>query len=428
MLRPVHAQMLCEIASDPDASLDKVDIFALYDRFIHYLIDREVQKPGRYKRFDIPLRRRFNAAVALWLWERGEASTTTLADVPTAICKRIVAGVSHDLDDAALARELTAGCLVHKAGSTVYFGHRSIQEFLVAEYLFESDLLARSDGRPDLTRVASLLSREVGDFVLDRLRRQADRIAIARGWLEQLEFWQGADYVSQVTIHFLAQLTAIAEFSVAELWRSPWHVFLAYFAANKSTDFAATAGELNFAVDLLKQIDSKNSRAFGTVLYLLARIFHLTHPTPLPAGAEYLARLIQPSAISAAIKQASKGTTSLAIIKRTDELALWTLLSAVTISRDGSGSRELHLTLDIQDLCLALAPIVGTSLTTQSLPAGSELSVPLQLVLKATGLSNKQLDTIRPFFNDDALRSRIRPLTVDRRSRPAPSDKRAPGQ
>ena len=62
-----------------------------------------------------------------------------------AICDASVRRVAHNFDQHGLKRELIAGCLIEKGGGEIYFGHRSIQEFLAAEYLFETDMLARAD-------------------------------------------------------------------------------------------------------------------------------------------------------------------------------------------------------------------------------------------------------------------------------------------
>jgi hypothetical protein len=69
--RPVHAQMLCQIATDPDESLSHLSKYRLFDRFVHFLIDREVRKRGRDPVFSLEVRRNFNRALAYWLWGEG---------------------------------------------------------------------------------------------------------------------------------------------------------------------------------------------------------------------------------------------------------------------------------------------------------------------------------------------------------------------
>ncbi|MEL4486227.1 hypothetical protein AAEH76_22040, partial [Shewanella algae] len=67
--RPVHAQMLCEIAAHPDQLRTDMSVYELFDSFVHYLLLRELEKRGRDKDFPIKVRRRFNASLAWWLWE-----------------------------------------------------------------------------------------------------------------------------------------------------------------------------------------------------------------------------------------------------------------------------------------------------------------------------------------------------------------------
>lgn len=140
--RPVHAQMLCEIAAHPDQLRTDMSVYELFDSFVHYLLLRELEKRGRDKDFPIKVRRRLNASLAWWLWERGGASTTTLNDIPQPLCDEATRDISHSLQKEEMRRELIQGCLIEKGAQTIYF-HRSIQEFLAAEHLIETDLLQR---------------------------------------------------------------------------------------------------------------------------------------------------------------------------------------------------------------------------------------------------------------------------------------------
>lgn len=168
LVRPVHAQMLCQIATDRDLALANLSKYGLFDRFVHFLLDREVKKRGRDQKFSLEVRRQFNRALALWLWEQGGVSTVTLASVPAQLCRRATAGVQHDYDDNALRKELTAGCLVEKGTSgTIFFGHRSLQEFLVAEELIETDLGRTSPDDQSALWPLSLATPEVASFVAE---------------------------------------------------------------------------------------------------------------------------------------------------------------------------------------------------------------------------------------------------------------------
>jgi hypothetical protein len=46
--RPIRAQMMCDIALDPELSLKHITKYDLYDRFVHHLFSREVDKKARF--------------------------------------------------------------------------------------------------------------------------------------------------------------------------------------------------------------------------------------------------------------------------------------------------------------------------------------------------------------------------------------------
>jgi hypothetical protein len=181
LVRPVHAQMLCDIATRTETTLRNVSKFQLYDQFVHFLIEREVDKKGRYPGFNIEIRRRFNASLAWWLWKNGGASTTSIATVPIALCYASGDLPFHEFDEQGLKRELIAGCLIEKGDDAVFFGHRSIQEFLVAEFLMRGDALLSQDGRPsDVTSLVSLLNHEIVENCIGWITKQefrADRVS-----------------------------------------------------------------------------------------------------------------------------------------------------------------------------------------------------------------------------------------------------------
>jgi hypothetical protein len=87
LVRPVHAQMLCQIATDPGLSRADLSKYRLFDLFVHFLLDREVNKRGRDPHFSLDIRRRFNRSLAFWLWSQGGVSTVTLASITPEICR-----------------------------------------------------------------------------------------------------------------------------------------------------------------------------------------------------------------------------------------------------------------------------------------------------------------------------------------------------
>jgi hypothetical protein len=180
--RPVHAQMLCQVAMADEMPLDDMDEFRLFDRFVTLLLEREVAKVGRYAAFNVEVRRRFNASVAWWLLTQSGAIGTSIDGIPLHICRATVEGVFHEFDDDGLRQELVAGCLVEKGDAQVYFGHRSIQEFLAAEHLFNTAFGSRAGvGRQTAVFDAvTYATPEVGSFLGQFFDRHPEGKARAR--------------------------------------------------------------------------------------------------------------------------------------------------------------------------------------------------------------------------------------------------------
>lgn len=417
MLRPVHAQMLCEIAADPEEDLSGGSIFDLYDRFIHYLIDREVRKPGRYPNFTVPVRRKFNAAVAWWLWDKATASTTTLADVPITLCYQAVGDTPHDLDEVGLKRELTTGCLIEKGGQTIYFGHRSLQEFLVAEYLWSTRLLEDTRARRcDLGKVWALLTNVISDFLIEWLRRSdVSQVELSRYWLQQLELVLSPE-LNIASLQFFSELVGAAKFTADEGFRSAWLVLLSYFRANGTFFGAPENTTIQFLKEARRSIDTSNERAIGALVSLCAFAVHYDFPDRRAVLDEFIQLLLPVELVAGAVERARRGVSAVVSVRRDQQPGFWCFLSACQITRD-TDTRESVITLDLRELMeratvLSRLPLARWDIL---VAAGTVISVPVAEFQRRVGLPRvprQQSDLFRAFFNDDKMRTRIRPLEV----------------
>jgi hypothetical protein len=138
--RPIHANMLCEVAADPETDISTLSLHALYDQFVERLMEREYQKPGRDKNIQPVSRLLFAKNLAWWMWRSHGLPSVLPDEIPVELVGRFAyEGMSYDL--MALRRELVAGSFFEKDNKqALYFPHRSFFEFLVAEYLRLSDI------------------------------------------------------------------------------------------------------------------------------------------------------------------------------------------------------------------------------------------------------------------------------------------------
>jgi hypothetical protein len=425
IVRPVHAQMLCDIATEPDVRIKGVAKFELYDTFVHYLIDREVKKRGRYGGFGIDVRRRFNSAVAWWLWEQGGASTTTLMDVPAKLCKEAVRGIDHDFDEAGLKRELTTGCLVAKAGGTIFFGHRSIQEFLVAEYLFDSNLLFRSDlGRGEFAKICGLVNTEVIDFLTGRVTQSSDNSVRAQQWLEQLDGWVAID-VPIKGFDLFVQVARAARLKL-DRWRSPWHLWIGFFLANSTSFRALTRPGAAYILDTISTANSKSGRmqAAALALWALSSLrctFSIERSVEdMQFFAQFVARWLPRDNVKQALAEVYRGKSVRVQVRRDEAVLWWGFLAAADIDRNDA-TKELRISVDLLSLEDEMAVVLGMGFAPDEI--GIEATLPrrdcsLAQVYRAMAdlsVREREIDAIRPFFNDESLRARIMPLVVQRK-------------
>ena len=135
IVRPVHAKMLVEVSSEQEEVFEKLSTYHLYDRFIHGLLRREIDKKGRDKKIGVYARRDFATRVAWWMWSQSGLRSTRVEKIPEGIIQHFVSAYPA-YEERELRRELIAGCFIDKNDSSaIYFPHRSFQEFLVSVHL-----------------------------------------------------------------------------------------------------------------------------------------------------------------------------------------------------------------------------------------------------------------------------------------------------
>ncbi len=415
--RPVHAQMLCEIAAYPESSLQNLTVYELFDTFVHYLLDRETQKKGRDANFDLAVRRSFNAALAWWLWERGGASTTTLADVPLQLCKEAASGVSHDLDDISLKRELIQGCLIEKAATTIYFGHRSLQEFLVADHLIETDLLENLATRQaSLEGVIRNLTPEVIEFITAGVQTHQDRRAAALRWFDRLVGFRASELPFQGFALFV-QLAQALLVQIGDPSASPWLVWLTFLQRSGARDFTQrTRNTFNVLADLFPLVHGKSEEAQAAASYALARVCQNLSAEETGSLSLAVGAMLDVPALKNAIGQVRGSRSSRHIVRRKDNFLLWSFLRSTSIDV----SSDLTLVFDARTLLSDANKALRIGFAEDGEGPAPLARLPVQMLYQALsrlGVSDRDIDAIRPYFTEPATRKSITPLEVEVRGK-----------
>jgi len=227
--RPVHAQMLCEIATDTDLDLNQIDDFSLYDKFITLLFQRESQKKSR-STFDEHTRRDFSSRVAWWLMIQGGSSNVASGQLPEDLLFTSLNELPGSLTKEQASEELMRGCLVEKdslEGKTLYFAHRSIQEFLCAEHIFNNILASASSLSPsELFKASAFSTPEICGFLYELFVRRPDGRERAALAIQQLSLMRAREALDmEKLLPFEVAYTVVSEKGVPA---DPWRLLLWY--------------------------------------------------------------------------------------------------------------------------------------------------------------------------------------------------------
>lgn len=426
LIRPVHAQMLCQIATDPEITLTGLSTHGLFDRFVHFLIDREVRKRGRDARFSHYARRRFNAALAMWLWREGGISTVSLSNVPARICRDASEGVAHDYDDEALRKELTAGCLVEKSGGTIYFGHRSLQEFLVAEALI-SEWRDPSSSNVDIHDVFRLVTPEIASFVVDAVSSSTELLGTAERWIEAMAGVRRTD-VPRPALRMLVEFASLQNVSIPAHDRDPWFAWLSYFVTNHALEFAPQgARAVDHLVVLTEQSRSTSLEHQAGVLLLATNALAATRTAHRFAPELFSAWLSPVYLRELTVSARKRGKGQFVIVRQDEDLGLWALLHSSSVKRSNGDAR---IVVDLNELTRRLLGVVRLGIVNETdkalEPRAASLEVPIQSIYRAWGLREAELERVRPFFSEEILDQKVKPLEVEiRGARPAGQGERA---
>lgn len=160
--RPVQLRILAEVLPQWNEDIDKLTVAILYSIFIDIVLEREQRKLAR-KLFNIDKRRSFARDLAYWLWINGKDINVSAESLPDFLFERYCKK-NEKLE--AIRRDLVSACFLNrKLGGTLYFPHRSFQEYLVAEYMV--DRLATN--QMTFSQADASANAEILDFIREMI-------------------------------------------------------------------------------------------------------------------------------------------------------------------------------------------------------------------------------------------------------------------
>jgi len=166
--RPLQLRMLFEVLPSYSGNLEALTVRELYSFFVDLLIEREAEKSSRRK-FSSNERKEFLEGLAFHMWCLG-TSAISIDDIPDSFFP------ARDCESAdAVRRDLVSGSFLEvRYPARLFFPHRSIQEYLVSEFILDylrqhppaCRVVEESGTRVDFEFIEGRASPEIIDFMI----------------------------------------------------------------------------------------------------------------------------------------------------------------------------------------------------------------------------------------------------------------------
>jgi len=182
LARPVHVQLIAELAADPNFDFEGFNRYRLYDHFIRSMVERDTNQKRARKAISLNDRLQFQRDLAWWAWRRiGKGQGSFIRDeIPLSLLADLPDGNSTD-SEGKLNEYIVSTLTEEKHSGVLYFAHRSFQEFLIAERL----RLARPDPNAH-SEYSAHLTPDIFSFL-----SQAPDLSYVLDWYDTLRAAQG---------------------------------------------------------------------------------------------------------------------------------------------------------------------------------------------------------------------------------------------
>lgn len=238
--RPVHVQLVADVAADPSFDLRGFNAHRLYEHFISNMVQRDTIQKSARRFIALEPRLRFQRELAWWAWRKPDGTQGSFyrRELPDILFQELPDGNSAD-QEGKRNEYIVSTLTEEKESGVLFFAHRSFQEFLVAERmrLVKPSPAAHTDYSNGLTN-------DVADFL-----RLAPDQGFILDWYTTLQGAAGP--IALGYLEFFASFERIIEQIVEHTLRGDardvdvWTAIILHHASQKETKGALAPSDLS---------------------------------------------------------------------------------------------------------------------------------------------------------------------------------------
>jgi hypothetical protein len=288
-----------------------------------------------------------------------------------------------------------------------------LQEFLVAEHLIATGFarVSPQDKGASLWTLA-LVTREVGNFIVGAARSSKSTREVVLGWFDILKGLRRKD-MPRAGMRFFMELYGVFGDELSRV-NEAWFLWLRYFAANETVGFApktpAAVEQLSATIRCLPGTTEQQA----AILMLFAEALSYPSEARTRLLVPFIANWVDPASLASAVQAARKlGRTEHHYVSLDDDFLFWAFLHSVKVEGSPPG-----LVIDLRELrkrAGAAMPMGFSDEKDEVVPEHLRcVSAELQPIYRLWDVRETGLDKVRPYFTEQTIREKIRPLEIVR--------------